>query len=60
MTEQEFLTLMRQIGLDTQDHDIEELHAAYLRLVSLFDRLDTKSPRAEAKALPVFDPRSVL
>lgn len=60
MTEPEFLTLMRQIGLDPQDHDTEELHAAYLRLVALFDHLDTKSTRAEAKSLPVFDPRSVL
>ena len=60
MTEAEFLMLMRRIGLNPRDHDTEELHAAYLRLVALFDHLDTKDPRSEAKVLPVFDPGNAL
>lgn len=60
MTEAEFLVLMRQIGLAPEDHDVRELHAAYLRITALFVHLDTVEPRAEAQALPVFDPRKPL
>lgn len=60
MTEPEFLTMMRQIGLNPGEHDVEALRAAYLRLIDLFDHLETKAKRSQAKALPVFNPRDVL
>lgn len=60
MTKPEFLTMMRQIGLDPGCHDVEALRAAYTRLTDLFDHLDTNAARAKAQALPVFDPREPL
>ena len=60
MTEADFLARMRQIGLDPADHDVGELHAAYLRLNGLFAHLETREGRVEAQALPVFDPRKPL
>ncbi len=60
MSEDEFLARMRQIGLDPNDHDVDALCAAYQRLNDLFNHLETGKPRAEAPALPVFDPRKPL
>lgn len=60
MTRDEFVAMMRQIGLDPGDHDTDELRAAYLRLTGLFARLDTQEDRARAQALPVFDPAGRL
>lgn len=60
MNSPEFLSMMRQIGLDPSDHDVDELHAAYLRLADLATHLDTRADRATAKTLPVFDPRDPL
>lgn len=60
MSEDEFLARMRQIGLDPDDHEVAALRAAYLRLSDLFHHLETENPRAEAQALPVFDPRKPL
>lgn len=60
MTKEDFLSKMRQIGLDPADHDVGELHAAFLRLSDLFAHLETRKGRSEAQALPVFDPRKPL
>lgn len=57
MTREDFVTQMRQIGLDPEDHDVEALHAAFLRLTDLFAHLETGESRSVAQALPVFDPR---
>ena len=40
MTKTEFLALMRQIGLNPEDHNTGELHTAHLRLTGLFDHLE--------------------
>jgi len=60
MSDSDFLAMMRQIGLDPKDHDVDALRAAYLRLTDLFAHLECQENRAKAQALPVFDPKTVL
>lgn len=52
----DFAVLVRQVGLDPADHDLEELEAAYVRLRELFVRLETEAPAADAESLAIFDP----
>lgn len=60
MTEAEFLAMMRQIGLDPEDHDTAQLHAAHQKLTDLLTHLETCKDRAEAQPLAVFDPEEPL
>lgn len=60
MNAEDFEKLVRSIGLDPAEHDLEELRAARARLFELFSRLRTAAPAAEAESLAVFDPRKPL
>ena len=60
MNDADFLSMMRQIGLDAKDHDVDELRAAHQRLSGLFAHLETQADRAKAQALSVFDPKAPL
>ena len=56
----EFLSILERIGLNPDDHDVDELHAAYVRLGSLFLYLKLEQSRESAKSLNRFDPREPL
>ncbi len=56
----DFTMIVRQIGLNPDDHDMDELRAAYFRLRELFVRLETKTPAHHAETLAVFDPTKRL
>ena len=60
MTEAEFLAMMRWIGLDPEDHDTVQLHAAHQKLTGLLTQLETRKERAEAQPLAVFNPEEPL
>lgn len=59
-TEAMFLAQLKHIGLKPEDHEIEELHAAFVRLTELFRYLETDESRVDAKSLARFDPREPL
>ena len=46
----EFEALVRRLGLDPDDHDMDALHAAYLILEGWRGRLDRAASGAEALA----------
>lgn len=52
----EFEALTRRLGLDPEDFDMADLHAAYCRLRVLMARLDRVGGDPDAEALAVFDP----
>ena len=58
MDQQQFAALVRHIGLTPEDHDVEDLRKAYLRLQDLLRLLDPGP--AEADSLAVFDPGKPL